>query len=376
MATWVAHLQPDARRRVQREIEQLAGITRAEGDGTQIRVYGADIPGKLAERIGSIVEQAALDTGKIARSGEHVFTSEEVHVALRERGELAGDAGHYTKSGWLLRLLRALDLMSAGIAFAEGASELKPPVTLGLDVAIRGGYVTAFPQNVHFTAPMHADCLDDTPRADRVEDAATAGAVAHEQRLVKPRRLVNPLLCYHVYDYLAHNRDVIPPALFTLCGPCMRVEGEGSGGLDRLEQFTMREIVVLAEAEHVVNWRARAMEKMQAMALAVGLECEFRAANDPFTGADGKKIARLQRLAGLKYELQVDLPGLPSPLAIGSANLHGDTFVSRFGIAEGGANLNTGCVGFGLERWALALMCTHGPDPGQWPIGLHEAVGS
>jgi hypothetical protein len=48
-------------------------------------------------------------------------------------------------------------------------------------------------------------------------------------------------------------------------------------------------------------------------------------------------------------------------MAIASFNLHEQFFAARFGITrQGNAPAFSGCVAFGIERWALALASRHG----------------
>jgi hypothetical protein len=71
----------------------------------------------------------------------------------------------------------------------------------------------------------------------------------------------------------------------------------------------------------------------------------------------------LQQIKGLKIELRAQMDAKETPLAISSFNLH-ETFFSRrldFHLADG-MEAHSGCVAFGLERWALALALTLGPD--------------
>jgi seryl-tRNA synthetase len=59
---------------------------------------------------------------------------------------------------------------------------------------------------------------------------------------------------------------------------------------------------------------------------------------------------------------------LEKPTAICSFNWHQDHFSSKFGIRDAeGATAHTACLGFGLERVALALVKAHGFDPQAWP---------
>jgi hypothetical protein len=41
-----------------------------------------------------------------------------------------------------------------------------------------------------------------------------------------------------------------------------------------------------------------------------------------------------------------------------------------------GEPANTGCVGFGIERLALAFLAQHGLDPKRWPTAVANNIRS
>jgi seryl-tRNA synthetase len=64
------------------------------------------------------------------------------------------------------------------------------------------------------------------------------------------------------------------------------------------------------------------------------------------------------------------------PTAIISLNYHQDHFGNIFGIRTAdGATAHTACVGFGLERIALALFRQNGFDRARWSRSTREALG-
>jgi seryl-tRNA synthetase len=64
------------------------------------------------------------------------------------------------------------------------------------------------------------------------------------------------------------------------------------------------------------------------------------------------------------------------PTAIGSSNYHEDHFGHSFDLRlADGTPAHSACVGFGLDRVALALFATHGMDPEAWPEGVRSALG-
>jgi seryl-tRNA synthetase len=64
------------------------------------------------------------------------------------------------------------------------------------------------------------------------------------------------------------------------------------------------------------------------------------------------------------------------PTAIGSCNYHLDHFGIAFDIRTAdGSIAHSACVGFGLERVALALFKTHGLQLAKWPGEVRDVLG-
>jgi seryl-tRNA synthetase len=98
-------------------------------------------------------------------------------------------------------------------------------------------------------------------------------------------------------------------------------------------------------------------------------------ANDPFFGRVGRILADNQRAETLKFEIVTPISSAEHPTAIGSSNCHLDHFGEPFGIetADGGV-AHSCCFGFGLDRITLALLRTHGMDPGDWPAAARDRL--
>ena len=84
-------------------------------------------------------------------------------------------------------------------------------------------------------------------------------------------------------------------------------------------------------------------------------------------------LAASQREQELKFEVTVPIAG-PEPTAVASFNYHQDHFAA-YGIElDDGSGAHTACLGFGLERIALALFKTHGLEVGSWPADVREEL--
>jgi hypothetical protein len=163
-----------------------------------------------------------------------------------------------------------------------------------------------------------------------------------------------PAACYQCYPQLS-GKALGESGLWTCLATCGRNEKET--GVGRLRIFRMREIVLLGSAAWVREERARWMHTIAEFARCLGLQVDLAPASDPFFGtgdAHGRKL--VQKLKELKMEMRTRV-GESTGLAIASFNLHETLFAHRFRLhLRNGAEAYTGCVAFGLERWAMAMI--------------------
>ncbi|MCP2243368.1 hypothetical protein LX86_002097 [Lentzea aerocolonigenes] len=161
-----------------------------------------------------------------------------------------------------------------------------------------------------------------------------------------------------------------------LLGQCFR--HEPSTDPTRMQSFRQREFLFLGSAEDASSFRDQWVNYGIEAMHALGLDVRPATATDPFFGRPGKLLAAHQRDTGAKIELVTDLYSerdTPAT-ALASCNAHGTHFGRAFGITcADGATAHTSCVGFGLERLALALLRVHGLSPSGWPIQVRQAVG-
>jgi len=136
----------------------------------------------------------------------------------------------------------------------------------------------------------------------------------------------------------------------------------------RMQSFRQREYVRLGTPEEAVAHRDEWIRRGLEIHRSLGLDVRQELANDPFFGRGGRVMKATQREQNLKYELVVPITSEEKPTAITSSNYHLDHFGAAFDIRTAdGAVAHSACVGFGLERVALALFKTHGMDPDAWP---------
>jgi seryl-tRNA synthetase len=185
--------------------------------------------------------------------------------------------------------------------------------------------------------------------------------------------MMTPAICYPLY----------PTATGTLPEGGRRVDlmgyafrHEPSDDPARMQIFRMHEFVRLGTPEEALEHRQFWLGKGAEIFASVGLEVRKVLANDPFFGRGGKVQKAMQREQDLKYEFVIPICSTEKPTAIGSCNYHLDHFGEAFDIrTHDGAVAHSACVGFGLERVALALFKTHGLDPARWPREVRDVLG-
>lgn len=164
-------------------------------------------------------------------------------------------------------------------------------------------------------------------------------------------------------------------ALLDIYGFCFRHEPAIDPA--RMQAFRMHEFVLVGTPDQAQIHRDSWVDHGLAVLTELGLDARPAAANDPFFGRVGKMLAANQRDENLKTELLVRLYGdLNEGTAVVSANCHRDHFGETFSLhtADGGV-AHSACVGFGMERIALALLRTHGLDTDAWPGSVRTAMG-
>jgi seryl-tRNA synthetase len=190
--------------------------------------------------------------------------------------------------------------------------------------------------------------------------------------LAPARVMMTPAICYPLY----------PTAAGTLPADGRRVDLQGfafrhepSDDPARMQIFRMHEFVRLGTPDEALEHRNYWLARGQEIFRSVGLAVQPVVANDPFFGRGGKVQKAMQREQNLKYEFVIPICSAEKPTAIGSSNYHLDHFGSVFGIRTAdGAVAHSACVGFGLERVALALFKTHGLDPKRWPSDVRDVL--
>ena len=263
--------------------------------------------------------------------------------------------------GPVLGLLRDIERELEALTRLETLEEWLTPSGVSFETLERAQYFASFPQ--WLTTASHLS--GDESVLKEIATSHAPGAAARNA-LSTPETVLPPAVCYHTYAALA-GAVVDAPAVMSAQAVCWRHEGGRLAALERGWAFTMREVVCLGSERDVREMLQRNISRAEALARELGLDPKLEAANDPFFAPTSRGRAALQQIKGLKQELVIRFPD-GRPLAIASFNDHETFFGNAFSIslARGGA-ASSGCAAFGLERWLLAVLVTHGTEPANWP---------
>ena len=290
---------------------------------------------------------------------------EEIARELVKRGELWDSVpGLSGMRGSLVHLRSGVSQSIGELANRFTDDEWRMPQGIAFETLERACYFESFPQWLSGASHLSGD----EAVLERVASSVSPGDLA--RRSFEPAKAaLPPAVCYHTYAALA-GRSIPSPLVMTAEEVCWRHEDGRLAKLERGWAFTMREIVCLADNDEAESFRQRGIEAALSLADSMGIAVRIELAADPFFAPSARGKAVLQRVKALKHELLVDYPDGRS-LAIASFNNHELFFGNAFDISlADGAPAASACVAFGIERWMLAILLTHGVDQREWPEAL------
>lgn len=337
--------------------------------------------GVVAGKLNSLLDTDVRP--QLANPATVVWTSRHHRDATPAYPALAG-AGVVTEAGEgqvvvgepLLSLLEFFDrLVLDALAGDFAPTPYRYPTLIRTSALAKAGYFTSFPHHLMLVTRLRND-------VDVYREFQRTYAGGLDQGVLALGGNVDyclpPTMCYHTFHQ--HEGRTLDPGVHvvTARGKSFRFEAGYATTLERLWDFTIREIVFLGPRDGVLAARETFMSSVFALLDGLGLSGTCETGNDPFFGgADTPSRIWSQRLMGLKYELR--LPVAPDrDIAVASFNYHDDLFGKAFDIGAGEPRetVRSGCVGFGLERLTYAFLCQFGLDEAHWPervrAGLRE----
>jgi seryl-tRNA synthetase len=302
-----------------------------------------------------------------------VLYREDPLPELLARGEVSQEAnGIYALGPLMTHLIDFFESQFLSLADSFDAAPYRFPTLIPARYLERVNYFRAFPHSLTFVTHLRED-LDVIDQFSQHAACGPHGLDTPPESFAAIQALLSPAVCYHLYFALADKPLPGGKATATAVGNCFRYEAINLASLERMWNFTMREVIFVGPKDFVLENREVARQRMAAFFEQIGLAYRVESANDPFFIGEFRKQAAFQSAFQLKYEIRARLPFKDSTLAVGSYNYHQDFFGRSLNISlPDGSPAHTGCVAFGLERIAFAFLAQFGLDPARWPVPVRE----
>jgi seryl-tRNA synthetase len=240
-------------------------------------------------------------------------------------------------------LLNALDKVFLNYISNINYKEYHIPALINGDVLHKCGYFESFPQQMTVVGNLGSEYIDDI----------SAGMEIKSQHIKFKNKYLTPAACLHIYPML-QNKVIEDGTVITTKARVYRSELNFTQ-LTRLWDFTVREFVFIGTRDFIYEQLSVLQDKALVTAKEICSEAKLIGASDHFYPTVRNKIkTKIQQKNSLKYELC--LPIEDKLVSLASFNYHQNHFSLPFNF-DNGNKIETGCVGFGLERWVAA--CLH-----------------
>ena len=291
---------------------------------------------------------------------------------LLERGDVKPiGQGSYVFQGEILRLIQAVDRLATRCARDLNAIEQEYPVRWPLEIFEDINYLADFPQNLIVCTGSRRDragqLAQDFPNGSKYK-LTDMNRYFEEPRWALGTSTCDP--CYYVY----RNGSAAENRVYFAKSKCFRNERSERSELDRLTEFSMREVIAVGDEAFVMGMRARFFDYQVELMKDLEISGTIETASDPFFTNDADLKRKYQEKLDSKIELLAAIGQDRPALAISSLNWHGNHFGRCFNAnLSSGKPLESSCLAFGLERMAFAVLIQHGLEAAKWPSKLRQA---
>jgi len=282
--------------------------------------------------------------------------------------------GMYMFQGMFLKVFRSLLKYLENLAAKYNAIDQEYPTLWPIDLFKKINYFKEFPQQVILTTTVKKSFGSRDKFANKYDNENDYDSVSIDDHMESCHFGLEPAVCDTCY-YALSNETNYKNKIYTTYNKVFRNESSKINSLDRLKNFSVRDIMFVGDKEFVLNTRQRLIDDLIEFLKYLNLDSKIETANDPFFSNDSAMKNVFQYAFRLKYELLAKINFSNSYLAIGSINLHLDSFGKPFNIRlPDGSHAFSGCIGIGFERLAYALYCQYGHDVSSWPEDLKNKL--
>ncbi len=332
----------------------------------------------IEEKVAQLVRKVrplrkVQDAAHVAdRLAETAPCRDDVFRQLVEKREVIEHApGVFSLHGKLQRMFRRLDESLRNYALEQGAEEVTYPVTISLGTLQKSKFFSHYPQFANFISVLESDTDNISAAAKKLSSAEALDFLEH---LKRPTCMCRSAGCLHAYP--SYEGQVFAPGqtvAITMIGRMFRNEAANIHSLERLHEYSMREIIYLGSPEFVRARLAGCIEWCKAYLLRFEMQGVIQTANDPFFADNLAALQFFQRSEQSKYEFRLINPTTANAVSVASVNMHAEHFSKAHDIKfPGGDYIQTGCFGVGFERILFLTLAQFGYDEAGWPEALRE----
>lgn len=305
-----------------------------------------------------------------------VANSEPIFDRLVGEGQIyAMSPGSYAISGLFLSVKRYFERSIDELAdevFAHSYVSYEMPDLIPIAEYSRGGYFDTFPHHIMFASTLRND-IDVIDRF--AHEKGNDPSLFNEMK--PPRAVLRTAACMPLYPLLQNATFTAgKPGRFVVAGHCFRNEEGNAKELERLNEFNMKELVVVGSPDQVTSFIEEGSKIWLRWQKLFGLNMSIATANDSFFASNYRKLKLFQLLGSSKVECRWLVPGSGSYIACSSTNVHRTHFTKTYNIRMADANsfCHSGCLAFGLERLSYALLSQLGLDASAWPATARTEI--
>jgi seryl-tRNA synthetase len=342
----------------------------------------AELQTTLGERIVRLV--GAMSEGRfepilrIIENNEyaHCGTEDPLPVLLKAHEVIAEGPGFFGLGPMLSALIDLFERELMTVASAFNAVPFRFPALIAPAYMEKVQYFKNFPHSLTFATHLRENILNIENFS--AEATTESGRISADPTMyARVPAMLSPTVCHHLYYFLSGKKVPNDGIAATACGHCFRYESSNMVSLERLWNFTMREIIFVGSEEFVRGRLADLQVSVRAILEKFQLSHKLMTANDPFFVGTFRDQVAYQAAFELKYEVQAALPFKQDAVAIGSFNRHGDFFGRSLDIGlQDGEPAHTGCFGIGFERMAYAFVAQHTTNTDHWPEEIRDELAA
>ncbi|NNC64360.1 MAG: hypothetical protein HKN84_06215, partial [Gammaproteobacteria bacterium] len=352
------------------------------GFRVQVTLAGGADPAPIRARIGELtaklisVPESNLTHTLFERKRRERLSDEGVFAELvRSRQVIEHGPGVFSLHGRFLELLHALDNKVVELANDMNAAPALYPVSIPLETLKKSNFFSSYPHFANFVSTLREDMENISEFSGKASESLAFDFLEH---LNAPKMMCRSAGCLHSYPSFEHQIfEHGRVECITMVGRMFRNESKNIGTLERLNEYTMREIIVLGSPEYVAESLTRCIRWFEELLEHLNLTGSIQTANDPFFADNLATLQFFQRSQQTKIEVRMVNPASGNQVSVGSINNHGSHFGKSYNIRfDDDTFVNSGCVGWGYERLIFLILSQHGMNESAWPQPLRELFAS